>query len=149
SIVPRPGLSISGKVVVEGQPDIEGISPASGLFIGMRPDPLVTQMTPSPSTRVSNDGTFTLPGVIAGRYRVYVPPLLNPTNPQLLSGLPPIRANLQNSYIKSIRVGGNDVLDGGVTLTPSESMTMEIVMGANAAVLEGRVTRNGQPASEI
>src|SRR5262249_38623709 len=108
-----------------------------------------TQMTPSPSTRVSNDGTFTLPGVIAGRYRVYVPPLLNPTNPQLLSGLPPIRANLQNSYIKSIRVGGNDVLDGGVTLTPTESMIMEIVMGANAAVLEGRVTRNGQPASEI
>ncbi len=149
SVVPRPGVSLPGKVVVEGQPDVEGNSPASGLFIGMRPDPLVTQQAPSPSTRVSNDGTFTLPGVIAGRYRVYVPPLLNPTNPQLLSGLPPLRTNLQNSYIKSIRVGGNDVLDGGVSLTPTEGMTMEIVMGANAAVLEGRVTRGGQPASEI
>jgi hypothetical protein len=108
----------------------------------------VTQQSPSPSTRVSSDA-FTLPGVIAGKYRVYVPPLLSPTNPQLLGGLPPIRANLENSYIKSIRVSGNDVLDGGVNLTPTEGMTMEIVMGANAAVLEGRVTRGGQPASEI
>jgi len=149
SIVTRTGINLPGKVVVDGQAEIEGNSPASGLFIGMRPDPLITQQAPSPSTRVSNDGSFTLAGVIAGRYRVYLPPLLSPTNPQLIGGLPPIRANLENSYVKSIRVGGNDVLDSGLNLTPTEGMTMEIVMGANAAVLEGRVLRAGQPASEI
>ncbi|HLQ75810.1 MAG TPA: hypothetical protein VK210_00555, partial [Terriglobia bacterium] len=120
-----------------------------GLFLGMRPDPLVTQQAPSPSTRVSNDGTFVLPGVIAGNYRIYAPPLLSPNNPQLLSGLPPIPPALQNSYVKAVRVGGNDVLDGGIHLTPTEGLTMEIVLGTNASVLEGRVMRGTEPASDI
>lgn len=149
SIVPRPGIPLPGKVIVEGQSDTDGNSPAAGLFIGMRPDPLITQQAPSPSTRISNDGTFVLPGVIAGNYRMYVPPLLNPTNPQLLSGLPPLRANLANTYVKSIRVAGSDVLDGGVHLTPTEGMSMEIVIGAHAGVIEGTVRRGADPASEI
>ena len=147
SIVTKQGLSLSGKVVVDGQPVVNGVSPAAGLFLGMRPDPLVTQQAPSPSTRVSNDGSFVLPGVIAGNYRVYVPPMLVPSNPQL--GFPPLAANLANNYIKSIRVGGVDVLDNGVHLTPTEGMSMEIVLGSNAGVLEGRVVRGTEAASEV
>ena len=118
---------------------MKGIRQASGLFIGMRPDPLVTQQAPSPSTRVSNDGRFTLAGVIAGQISSICAASVESDESPTVAGLPPIRANLENSYIKSIRVSGNDVLDGGMNLTPTEGMTMEIVMGANAAVLEGRV----------
>jgi len=149
SIVTRTGISLPGKIVIDGQPVKDGVSPAAGLFLGMRPDPLVTQQAPSPSTRVSTDGTFTFPGVIAGNYRIYVPPLLSPNNNGLLGGLPPIPPHLENSYVKSIRVGGTEVLDGGIRLTPAEGLTMEIVLGTNAAVVEGRVMRDGQPAAEI
>jgi hypothetical protein len=149
SMVGRAGISLPGKFIVDGQPDKDGTSPAAGLFLGMRPDPLVTQQAPSPSTRASTDGTFVLAGVIAGNYRVYVPPLLSPNNTQLLGGLPPIPASLENSYVKSIRVGGAEALDGGIHLTPAEGLTMEIVLGANAAVVEGRVIREGQPVAEV
>jgi len=149
TLVPRAGVSLPGKVIVDGLPAGENSAIAGGLFLGMRPDPLVTQQAPSPSTRVSPDGTFVLPGVIAGNYRIYAPPILSPNNPQLLGGLPPAPAGLENSYVKSIRVGGADVLDGGVRLTPTEGMTMEIVLGTNAGILEGRVVRDGKPAADV
>jgi Carboxypeptidase regulatory-like domain len=148
TLVPRAGVSLSGKVVVDG---LSGDAPppsVGGLFLGMRPDPLVTQQAPSPSTRVSPDGTFVLTGAIAGNYRVYAPPLLSPNNPQLLGGLPPLPAGLENSYVKSIRVGGADVLDSGVRLIPVEGLSMEIVLGTNAGALEGRVMRDGKPAAD-
>jgi hypothetical protein len=146
---PRAAINLPGKVVVDGQP-VKGAGPSTGgLFLGMRPDPLITQQAPSPSTRVSPDGTFVLAGAIAGHYRVYAPPLLSPNNPALLGGLPPAPAGLENSYIKSIRVGGADVLDNGVRLVPVEGLTMEIVIGTNAGILEGQVTRDGKPAADV
>src|SRR6185295_11710790 len=41
TIVPRLGVSLPGKVIVEGQPVGGATSLAAGLFLGMRPDPLV------------------------------------------------------------------------------------------------------------
>ncbi|HET9132297.1 MAG TPA: carboxypeptidase-like regulatory domain-containing protein, partial [Terriglobia bacterium] len=108
-----------------------------------------TQQAPSPATRVSPDGTFVLAGAIAGNYRVYAPPLLSPNNPGLLSGLPPAPPALGNSYIKSIRVGGADVLDSGVRLVPVEGLTMEVVIGSSAGILDGKVTRDGKPAADV
>jgi len=149
TLVPRAGISLPGKVVVDGLPAGGQTPSVGGLFLGMRPDPLVTQQAPSPSTRVSPDGTFVLPGVIAGNYRVYAPPILSPNNPQLLGGLPPVPPGLENSYVKSIRVGGADVLDSGIHLMPAEGLTMEIVLGTNAGLLDGRVMREGKPAADV
>jgi hypothetical protein len=149
TLVPRAAINLPGKVVVDGQPADGAMPSTGGLFLGMRPDPLITQQAPSPSTRVSPDGTFVLAGAIAGNYRVYAPPLLSPNNPALLGGLPPAPAGLENSYIKSIRVGGADVLDSGVRLVPVEGLTMEIVIGTNAGILEGQVTRDGKPAADV
>jgi hypothetical protein len=136
-----PGIPLPGRVVIE---DKSGTAPPSvaGLFIGMRPDPLITQTVPSPSTTVSAEGTFTLPPILAGKYRVYVIPMLYPNNPQLLSGLPPMPAELQgrNPYVKSIRVGSQEVVDTGINLiSPTEGMNVEIVLGTNPGALEGRV----------
>jgi hypothetical protein len=149
TLVPRAGINLTGKVVLDGQPAGTLTSLVGGLFLGMRPDPLVTQQAPSPSTRVSPDGTFVLAGAIAGNYRVYAPPLLSPNNPALLSGLPPSPPGLENSYVKSIRVGGADVLDSGVRLIPVEGLSMEIVLGTNAGILEGHVMRDGKPAADV
>jgi hypothetical protein len=149
TLVPLAGVNLPGRVVVDG---LSGDNPppsTGGLFLGMRPDPLVTQQAPSPSTRVSPDGTFVLAGAIAGNYRVYAPPLLSPNNPALLGGLPPSPPGLENSYVKSIRVGGADVLDSGVRLIPVEGLSMEIVLGTNAGILEGRVTRDGKPVADV
>jgi len=149
TLVPRAGINLTGKVVLDGQPAGTLASLVGGLFLGMRPDPLVTQQAPSPSTRVSPDGTFVLAGAIAGNYRIYAPPLLSPNNPALLGGLPPSPPGLENSYVKSIRVGGADVLDSGVRLIPIEGLSVEIVLGTNAGSLEGRVTRDGNPAADV
>jgi len=149
TLVPRAGINLTGKVVLDGQPAGTLASLVGGLFLGMRPDPLVTQQAPSPSTRVSPDGTFVLAGAIAGNYRIYAPPLLSPNNPALLGGLPPSPPGLEDSYVKSIRVGGADVLDSGVRLIPIEGLSMEIVLGTNAGSLEGRVTRDGNPAADV
>jgi len=149
TLVPRAGVNLPGRVVVDGLPGDNRPLSTGGLFLGMRPDPLVTQQAPSPSTRVSPDGTFVLAGAIAGNYRVYAPPLLSPNNPALLGGLPPPPPGLENSYVKSIRVGGTDVLDSGVRLIPVEGLSMEIVLGTNAGILEGRVTRDGKPAADV
>jgi len=149
TLVPRAGINLTGRIVVDGLPGDSPQPSTGGLFLGMRPDPLVTQQAPSPSTRVSPDGTFVLAGAIAGNYRVYAPPLLSPNNPALLGGLPPSPPGLENSYVKSIRVGGTDVLDSGVRLIPVEGLSMEIVLGTNAGILEGRVTRDGKPAADV
>jgi hypothetical protein len=149
TLVPRAGINLAGRVVVDGTSGDTPPPSTGGLFLGMRPDPLVTQQAPSPSTRVSPDGTFVLAGAIAGNYRVYAPPLLSPNNPALLGGLPPSPPGLENSYVKSIRVGGADVLDGGVRLIPVEGLSMEIVLGTNAGTLEGRVMRDGKAAADV
>jgi hypothetical protein len=142
SIPVKPSFSLHGNVIVEGRPDNGGVSSAAGLFLAMRPDPFMTPQAPSPSTRVLPDGTFTFSGIIAGGYRAYVFPSLIPTtNPGLLWGRPSAPAGLQDTYVKSIRVGGADILGGAVHLIPTENLPMEIVLGANPGALDGRVVR--------
>jgi hypothetical protein len=68
--------------------------------------------------------------------------MLAPNNPGLLAGLPPGPPGLKerNVYVKSIRVGNQDVLDTGVVVPPGAAdLKMEIVLGGNAAAIEGRV----------
>src|SRR5688572_317619 len=145
SLATVPGIATQGRVTLE---DKTGAQPPSmaGVFIGMRPDPLITQGAPSPGTQTSGDGTFNLPPVNAGKFRVYVIPMLAPNNPGLLGGLPPGPPALKelNPYVKSIKASGVDVLDTGVTLAPGgEPIQLEIVLGTNAGAISGRVL-NGQ-----
>jgi hypothetical protein len=142
SIAAKPTFSIHGNVIVEGRPNRGGVSTAAGLFLAMRPDPFMTTQAPSPSTRVLPDGTFTFSEVIAGGYRAYVFPFLIPTtNPGLLWGRPSAPAGLQDTYVKSIRVGGANILGGAVHLIPTLNLPMEIVLGSNPGALDGRVVR--------
>lgn len=135
-----PGVPLNGRISL----DESAGAPVSlaGIFVGMRPDPLLGQNAPSPGTQAGPDGTFTFASVIPNRYRVYVIPMLAPNNPGLLSGLPPGPPALKdrNVYVKSIRLGGIDVLDTGALVAPgTEALGMEIVLGVNAASIDGRV----------
>jgi hypothetical protein len=135
------GVSLSGRVVLE---DKSGNPPPSvgGIFVGMRPEPLISQQQPSPGTMVAADGSFAFPAVPPGKYRVYPIPMLAPNNPGLLGGMPNMPQALMalKPYVKTIRVGNTDVLDTGVTLAiGAENLEMEVVLGTNAGAVEGRV----------
>jgi hypothetical protein len=139
-----PGSPLAGRIVLE---DKSGTPPPSlqGIFIGMRPDPLVGQNAPSPGTQTAADGTFNFVGVIPGRYRVYVLPWLLPNNPGLLAGLPPTAPGVRdlNLYVKAVKVGDTDGINTGVTVLPgAEGQTLEILLGTSAGSLEGRVLSN-------
>jgi Carboxypeptidase regulatory-like domain len=87
NIVAKHGVALSGKVIVEGLSDAAGVAPPSGLYIAIRPQPLIGTRAPSTIAKVSPDGSFSLPGIIEGIYRAYVLPLLNPANPDLMNVL--------------------------------------------------------------
>jgi hypothetical protein len=144
SLEALPGVAAQGRITLE---DKSGAPPPSlnGIFIGMRPDPLITQGAPSPATQSNAEGVFNFQPSTPGKFRVYVIPMLAPNNPGLLAGLPPGPPALRelNPYVKSIKAGGVDVLDTGVTLmSGSETVNMEIVLGTNAGAINGRVLDN-------
>jgi hypothetical protein len=140
SLATVPGIATQGRITIEG---VSGSPPSmAGVFVGMRPDPLITQGAPSPAIQANAEGIFNLPPVNPGKFRVYVIPMLAPNNPQLLGGLPPGPPALRelNPYVKSIKAGGIDVIDTGVTLAPGmENVSLEIVLATNAGSLSGRV----------
>jgi hypothetical protein len=77
-----------------------------------------------------------LENIAPGDYRVYVNPLLSP-----LQGNNPVGAPVvwQNVYIKSMRLGSDDVLKGGLRFSRQPDDPLNIVLAANPGALEGRV----------
>ena len=141
SLAAVTGVPLTGRVILE---DRSGNAPPSvaGMAVGIRPEPLVSQNQPSQATQVAGDGTFSFAPLPPAKYRVYVIPMLAPNNPALLGGMPTMPAALMElkPYVKSVRVGGNDVLDAGVNLTVgSGPLEMEVILGTNAGAVEGRV----------
>jgi hypothetical protein len=83
------------------------------------------------------DGTFAV-AATPGDLRVNVAPFLN-----LAPGLPqfvvPVPKGFENAYVKSIRLGAIDVLNGGMHLDGPPSSPLEIVLGMNPGSVEGTV----------
>jgi hypothetical protein len=77
-----------------------------------------------------------LHNIAPGDYRVYVPPLMGP-----LQGANPIvqPAAWQGAYIKSIRLGDADVLNGALRFRSQPPDPLDIVIAANPGSIEGRV----------
>jgi hypothetical protein len=140
SLAAVAGVPLSGRVILEdksGNP----LPSVAGMAIGMRPEPLISQNQPSQATQVAGDGSFAFAPLPPSKYRVYVIPMLAPNNPGLLGGMPAMPQALMdlNPYVKSVRVGNNDVLDAGVHFVAgSEPLQMEVILGTNAGALEGR-----------
>jgi hypothetical protein len=138
------GATIPGKLVQDG---IAASSVPRGITVSLARDPdLVGVPAPNGRGAVQPEGTFTLQGVGPGIYRVFVAPLLNPFQ----WGLANAPQQLQNLYVKSIRVGGNDVLNEGLAVPAGGSPgDLEIVLG-NGGRLEGQaVNDNHEPVRNV
>jgi hypothetical protein len=83
------------------------------------------------NARVKEDKTFTLSGVMPGRYRV------------MANGGP------ENSYVKAVLFGGQDVLASGIDLRGGVGGTLEVVLGSNAAKVTGVVQNEKKAAPGV
>jgi hypothetical protein len=136
SLVMTAGLSLPFQVRVEGATTQSDLT---RLRVSLRPDPAVGGL-PAPGAAPTAEGAATIPGILAGGYRLYVAPFLNApvaANPALANPAAP--AGLQNAYIKSARLGTQDVLNNGLSLDAQPEGSLEVVIGMNPGQLGGRV----------
>jgi 5-hydroxyisourate hydrolase-like protein (transthyretin family) len=109
------GLRINGRISVDGAPSDEyrvGLSPEAG--------PLI----PIPTGGQSSNGMFSFSDIYAGTYRVGVFPNADST---------------QQSYVKTVRLGGVELPDNEFRPGDSVQGELEILMGRNGGALEGNV----------
>lgn len=79
--------------------------------------------------QVRLDGSFTLENVAAGNYRLNV------------SGYP------EEYYLKSVRFGGGDVLDTGLSVdSTSGAAQLDVILSAGGATISGTVMKDDKPA---
>jgi hypothetical protein len=119
------GAAISGKVAVDGAGAVE--IPRGIIVTLVREPDLVGVPAPQGRGAVQPDGTFNLQNVGPGDYRAYVAPFFTPFQ----WATPAISQQLQNGYVKAIRLAGRDVLTDRILVTegtpPGE---LQVVLGA-------------------
>jgi hypothetical protein len=139
-IVTGGGISFAGRVEIEGAPPSDNNPELAMMSIGLTRDPDLIGMPnafmspPTPPTpagtpppprpangRVTGNGTFTLL-VAPGEFRMSV------------NGIP------KNTYVKSIRIGGDDILRSGLHVPPSGDTRLQILLGADGGSVSGSVT---------
>ena len=119
-----PGINIKGHVTVEGQLDP---NPGS-LDVGISPNGTYGMLNDSANGSVTGEGTFLLKSVVEGNYEVSV------------SNQP------ENSFLKSARMDGVDVLTSGITVDSKHTPgSLELVVSPNGARLDGVVSQDEQP----
>jgi hypothetical protein len=152
-----PGLSVTGRVVIERATSISPDPAIANLRIVLRNDPLLPG-SPNYAVSPQPDGSFSIPamptasaasgaqppaGPIEGDYRVLVTPILvSPTPPDATP--PAIAPALQNLYVKSIRMGDIDILNDRLHLSSQPQESLTITIGSNAGTLNGRVVDDRQ-----
>jgi protocatechuate 3,4-dioxygenase beta subunit len=121
-----PGLSIPGILRVEGAPLPANATPRMGLR------PSAPNGLSSSTQLVNADGTFTMPNVFAGEYRITV------------LTVPP------DYYVKEARIEQTDVLNQPWVIGNSIRGTLEVVLSSAAGQIEGTVVdARSQPVSSI
>jgi hypothetical protein len=120
------GVSLAGRVRVDPQRALD-FSKMSVAAIPSDSSTLGGQ-----GTQARPDGGFLLENLAAGNYRVTV------------SGFP------EEYYVKSVRVGGSDVLETGLTVdSASQSAQVDIVLSAGGSTVSGTVMKDQKPAQAM
>jgi hypothetical protein len=129
----QPFYNLSGRIAA---------SNPTALSIGLRLE-LGIQNPPQLNTTPAADGSFTLRNVPPGDYRVFLSPILVPQ----VTSAPTIPVNLQNAYVKSMRLGDTDLLNGRLRLDRPPESPIEIITATDPGNLSGRVLDNRQRPS--
>ena len=108
------GFDLPGRVGFEGPA-------AADMRVRIRPEPLIPGLEQD-SGLIGDNGAFVIRQVPPGDYQVTAFPLPD------------------NAYIKSIRFGSTDVLNGVLRIERAVETPIEVVIGTNPGILEGRVT---------
>ncbi|MEE8201038.1 MAG: carboxypeptidase-like regulatory domain-containing protein [Candidatus Acidoferrales bacterium] len=114
NIVISPGVRLSGRVRVEGNPQ----SKLSDLSVGLES---LEKGFILNRAEVRTDGSFVLPNVSVGDYRVK------------LENMP------EDWYLKSARLDGQDVLERGIEITTGQAGSLELVLSSAAGRIDGPV----------
>jgi Carboxypeptidase regulatory-like domain len=122
-LVLTPGATLGGVVTTEGSVDL------SKARIFLRPRETGISFVTNTSTTIKPDGTFEIDSLPDGGYSVR------------FFGVP------ANAYVKSAKLGGEDVLDSGFAITNGEApgSTLRIVVSANGGTIGGTVMLDGKP----
>jgi protocatechuate 3,4-dioxygenase beta subunit len=124
-----PAFDLVANVALDGAIDDGNAPPiAVNLYPLNAGTPVVAQ-----ASLTTLKGGVTIRNVVAGDFRVEVDPILKVPPSSLVS------ASLQNAYVKSIRLGTADVLNGGLHLESPPNSPLEIVISKRGGTLEGRV----------
>jgi protocatechuate 3,4-dioxygenase beta subunit len=111
----KPAVDLTGKVEIEsGSNTTSKIAPGQ---IGIQLLPQVQVGIPASQTQVSDDGTFTLKGVIHAPWRLQV--------------------NAPGAFIKAVWLGSTDVTNAPIDLSSGAAGALKIVVSTNTAIIHG------------
>ena len=127
TITIEPAIDLEGHVSVEG-PDSEKHSVS---FVNLVPGDGIPWNAPPPRATVNKDGSFKISSVPPGVWDIGVGPI------------PP------GGYIKSMRLGDQDVLTEEMAIHTSTTEPLKIVLATRAATIEGDVLQADQPARAV
>jgi Carboxypeptidase regulatory-like domain len=109
----RPALTLTGKLIVEGMRTLPEDLPA--IRVSVRPTLAVGQIPPIEPVPLDASGHFTIPGIIPGKYRLF---LQIPNNPV---------TQAPDWFPKSAIVNGRDILDAPLEVTPEGQLGEAVV----------------------
>ena len=133
SLVISPGFSVPGRITIEGRQANANNQDISRIRVALGPKsaglPFAFNSPPAP---VQADGTFTLQQIVPDDYRLNV------------TGMP------RNSYVKTARLGGIDVLGTGLRVDRQPNGQLEILIGTDTGAADGTVVNEKQePAVNV
>jgi hypothetical protein len=120
-------IDLAGSVSVEG-PDATKYAAS---FVNLVPGDDIPWNAPPLRANVNTDGSFKITGVPPGIWDIGVGPI------------PPA------GYLKSMRLGDQDVLTEEMMIRPSTTEPLKIVLSTRAATLEGDVLQGDQPTRAV
>ncbi len=123
----EPGIDLEGNVSVEG-PGAEKVVAST---VSLVPGDGIPWNGPPLRASVNKDGSFKIAGVPPGVWDIDAGPIPN------------------GGYVKSMRLGDQDVLTEEMAIRSSTTAPLKIVLGTLAAILEGTVTQQDQPARAV
>ena len=139
-IVAMPAFNVTGRIVTDAPVENADLTNVRVSLWRELPVP-----TPSSSYSLPRaDGTFVV-AATPGSYRMNLAPFLN-LAPELARFVA-VPKGFENAYVKSMRLGEVDVLNGGVHLEGPTTSVLEIVLGMNPGSIDGTVLTAAQSAA--